>query len=90
MDFFKDLYTNSRNTRHLLHGVEFKFIDDSQKDWLERPITEEVKNAIWNFEIDKSLGPDGFFMAFFKACWEILKGDILKMVEGLLCIGISR
>jgi hypothetical protein len=29
----------------------------------------------------KSLGPDGFTVEFFKACWEIIKHDIYKVVE---------
>lgn len=40
-----------------------------------------VKKAVWRFENDKSPGPDGFSMSFYKECWEILKGDIMKMVE---------
>jgi hypothetical protein len=27
---------------------------------------------------DKSLGLDGFSMAFFHACWDVLKEDIMK------------
>jgi hypothetical protein len=27
---------------------------------------------------DKALGPDGFSMAFFQACWNVLKVDIMK------------
>ena len=26
---------------------------------------------------DKALGPNGFFMAFFQDCWEVIKGDIM-------------
>eukprot|EP00253_Pinus_taeda_P029948 PITA_29948 len=29
----------------------------------------------------KALGPDGFNMNFFKACWRILKQDVLEVVE---------
>jgi hypothetical protein len=29
----------------------------------------------------KSLGPDGFTMKFFKACWEVVKQDVYKVVE---------
>jgi hypothetical protein len=28
---------------------------------------------------DKALGPNGFSMAFFQACWDILKDDIIKV-----------
>ncbi len=29
---------------------------------------------------DKALGPDGFSMAFFHACWPVLKGDLLPVL----------
>jgi hypothetical protein len=28
---------------------------------------------------DKALGPDGFSIAFFQKCWEILKEDIMEV-----------
>ena len=34
----------------------------------------EMKNG-------KVLGPDGFNVEFFKACWETVKHDILEVVE---------
>lgn len=53
VDFFKDLYTDTRITRPFLDGMKFKTLDDSQRDWLEHPITEdEVKKVVWNFEND--------------------------------------
>ena len=32
-----------------------------------------------NFSGDKSPRPDGFPMAFFQACWEILKPDLMAV-----------
>jgi hypothetical protein len=28
---------------------------------------------------DKAPGPDGYSMAFFQACWDVLKEDIMKV-----------
>lgn len=42
---------------------------------------EEIKKVIWSFNNNKSPRPDDFSMAFFKDCWEIVKEDILKIVE---------
>ena len=39
----------------------------------------EVLNVIMEFNGDKSPGPDGFSMAFFQACWGILKSDIMAV-----------
>jgi hypothetical protein len=32
-------------------------------------------------EADKALGPDGFTTHFYKACWPIIKEDLLRMVR---------
>lgn len=42
---------------------------------------EEVSEVIKEMQNRKSLGPDGFNVDFFKACWEIIKQDILDVVE---------
>ena len=47
-------------------------------DWLERPFEKtKIFEVIKEFNEDKSPGPDGFLMAFFQACWGILKLDIM-------------
>lgn len=33
-------------------------------------------------ELDKALGPDGFTIHFYKVCWDIIKTNLLKMVQG--------
>jgi hypothetical protein len=30
---------------------------------------------------DKALGPDGFSMAFFKKCWEVVKKDMMTIFK---------
>jgi hypothetical protein len=49
---------------------------------LGEPFSEdEVKNAINQMPNDKAPCPDGFTGAFFKKCWEIIKVDIMKVIE---------
>jgi mannosylglycoprotein endo-beta-mannosidase len=51
-------------------------------DGLDDPFTEdEVKDAIWDMPSDKAPGPDGFNGKFFKACWDIIKLDIMAVVQ---------
>lgn len=55
--FFTNIYADREIYRPSLNGLEFKSLNDSQRDWLERPISEEeVKNIIWNFENDNRQG----------------------------------
>lgn len=44
-------------------------------------IVDEVKEVIWSGVGDKSPGPDGFNLGFFKSYREILKDDVLRFVN---------
>ncbi|XP_057811305.1 uncharacterized protein LOC131025528 [Salvia miltiorrhiza] len=48
---------------------------------LIKPFSEsEIKEAIWSCDGDKSPGPDGFNLKFWKASWDIIKKDFLKVL----------
>eukprot|EP00253_Pinus_taeda_P026308 PITA_26308 len=42
---------------------------------------EEVEEAVKSMPNDKSPGPDGFTIKFFKACWQTIKTEIWEVVE---------
>eukprot|EP00253_Pinus_taeda_P003654 PITA_03654 len=49
---------------------------------LNKPVTEEeISEFINDMQNGKAPGPDGFNVDFFKACWNIVKQDILNVVE---------
>eukprot|EP00253_Pinus_taeda_P023568 PITA_23568 len=49
---------------------------------LNRPVTEEeVSEVLKQMKNGKALGLDGFNVDFFKACWNIVKEDIIRVVE---------
>lgn len=39
----------------------------------------EVYGVIRTFNGDKVRGSDGFSLAFFQSCWDVVKGDMLAM-----------
>jgi hypothetical protein len=41
---------------------------------------EEVRDIIWSCDGNKSPGPDGFNLNFFKACWTIVKSDVMAFL----------
>jgi hypothetical protein len=41
----------------------------------------EVHEAIKSIPPDKAPGPDGFTSLFFKACWNIIKEDLMKVIK---------
>ena len=42
---------------------------------------EKVSGVLKEMKNGKAPGPDGFNVDFFKACWNIVKQDILQVVE---------
>jgi hypothetical protein len=49
---------------------------------LMKPFSEEeICNVIWSMEPDKAPGPDGFSIHFYRACWDIIKSDLLRMIK---------
>ena len=79
--FYKQLYSENEGQRPVLDGVDFSMISEEEAAWLERPFEEEeVYGVIQGCNGDKSPGPDGFSMAFFKACWDFLKLEIMEVL----------
>lgn len=44
-------------------------------------LEEEVKVAVWDLEGDNALGPDGFPIAFYTSCWEVVKDDLMQVFD---------
>jgi hypothetical protein len=61
-------------------GIFFDSISESDASWLERSFEEEeVRKVVSTMNGDKALGPNGFSMAFFQACWDVVSVDIMKV-----------
>ena len=66
----------------------FPRISGDNADWLDRPFDEaEIFEVIQNFNGDKAPGPDGFPLAFFQACWDILKTDLMAVFHHFFAKG---
>ena len=47
-----------------------------------QPISmQEVEAAVEQMMDETSLGPDGFTIDFFHHCWNLLKDEVLEIVE---------
>ena len=78
--FYMNLYSEQQVQHPFPDVLDFPRISGDNVDWLERHFEEtEILEVIKEFNGDKSLGPDSFSMAFFRACWGILKSDIMAM-----------
>ena len=56
-------------------------VNDEDNYDLMNPFTkQEIVDVIWAMEFDKAPGLDGFSIHFYKACWPIIKLDLILMV----------
>jgi hypothetical protein len=80
VQFYSNLYFEQVTWRPRVDGLSFHSIDADESIWLERDFEEqEVWEVVRDLNGDKALGPDGFTMAFFKRCWDVVKEDIMAV-----------
>jgi hypothetical protein len=80
VQFYQDLFSEKHNWRPRLDDLFFDANLESEASWLKRAFEEEeVRKVVFAMNGDKAPGPDGFTMAFFQACWEILRLDIMEV-----------
>lgn len=78
---FSGQFKEERGIRPTLDGIHFNKISELEAELLTASFTmEEVKEAVWSYEGDKSPGPDGFNFTFIKTCWETIKEEILELM----------
>ena len=59
-----------------------KLVSNEDNLNLNSPISEEeISEVLKEIQNGKAPGPDGFNVDFFKACWNIVKQDVLNVVE---------
>ncbi|XP_019429814.1 PREDICTED: uncharacterized protein LOC109337317, partial [Lupinus angustifolius] len=86
--FFRDRFAESHSNRPSLGGIEFNGISAEDNQFLtSRFEEEEIKEAVWSCEGDKSPGPDGFNFTFIKKSWDCVKSDIIAMVDDFYIFG---
>lgn len=75
--YFQDLYWKNQQPGAWFTEWKGKSLTPEMATWLERPfLLEEIKTAVFSTAPDKAPGPDGFSMAFFQHCWDILKDEL--------------
>eukprot|EP00253_Pinus_taeda_P011936 PITA_11936 len=67
----------------LINIPQLVSLEDNES--LIRPASEEeIINIVWSMEPNKAPGPDGFSIHFYGICWEIIKTDLMRMVQGFM------
>eukprot|EP00253_Pinus_taeda_P035296 PITA_35296 len=83
---FRGLYKNPAGTNlaEIINVASHfpRFVEEEDFEDLEAPVTmAELESTIKWFQKEKSPGPDGWTIEFYIAFFELLGGDILKVVE---------
>ena len=78
------------NLKGTLGGLEWPPIYAQRAEWLDRPfLEEEVHYAIFQLNRDnKASSLDGFTMALYQECWDVIKEDPMKVFHELHSSGI--
>lgn len=82
-DHFSKHFQKQRNAKmRLAHDFEVQRLGEEESDVLIRPfLEEEIKKVVWDCEGMKSPGPDGFNFEFYRACWSIIRRDLMRVVN---------
>ncbi|KAL6124775.1 hypothetical protein ACLB2K_077285 [Fragaria x ananassa] len=57
--------------------------------WLERPFEEEeFRRAVFECDIDKSPGPDGFSLSALQRYWEVIKKEVFDVLAEIHTTGV--
>jgi hypothetical protein len=79
-NFYSKLFTENDGWRPFPEGLPMHSIGEEDCRWLKRDFEEsEVWEVVKHMKDDKTPGPDGFSMGFIKACWGVLKEDIMAV-----------
>jgi hypothetical protein len=82
VNFYASMFAERMSWRPRLDDLVFESLSTVEASSLEAPFLEKgVKDVIFGMDGNKALGPDGFSLAFFQACWDVLKEDIMAVFE---------
>ena len=51
---------------------------------------DEIEHAIEEMSHDKAPGPDGFTSAFFSSCWNIIKDDLMQLMDAFSELSVNN
>ncbi|KAJ9703126.1 hypothetical protein PVL29_004763 [Vitis rotundifolia] len=80
LHYFEKLYTNPTGESWGVEGLDWSPISEESALRLDSPFTEEeISKAIFQLDRDKAPGPDGFTIAVFQECWDVIKEELVRV-----------
>nr|GEW35765.1 hypothetical protein [Tanacetum cinerariifolium] len=79
---FSNRFSDMDTPRISIGDVPLNPISEEKRDYLERDVSiDEVKKAVWDCGGDRAPGPDGFTFKFLKVFWDVIKNDVIRLVN---------
>ncbi|RVX06252.1 Transposon TX1 uncharacterized 149 kDa protein [Vitis vinifera] len=80
VNFFGNLYSKPEGDSWKIEGIDWAPISRESAIWLDRPFSEkEVRMAVFQLNKEKAPGPDGFTIAVYQECWDVIKEDLMRV-----------
>jgi hypothetical protein len=80
VNFYESLFSEPLSWKLRVENLEFEVLNVDETANLEEPFEErEVREVIKGMDRDKAPNLNGFFMAFYPDCWEVVKGDFMAV-----------
>ncbi|RVW19678.1 Structural maintenance of chromosomes protein 3, partial [Vitis vinifera] len=80
VNFFGNLYSKPEGDSWKIEGIDWAPISEESAIWLDRPFSEEeVRMAVFQLNREKAPGPDGFTLAVYQECWDVIKEDLMRV-----------
>ena len=87
--YFEKLYVSPLGESWRVEGLDWSPISGESVSRLKSPFTEEeISKAIFQLDRDKTPEPDGFTIAVFQDCWEVIKEDLVRVFAEFHSSGI--
>lgn len=80
-DHFASMLHKGQRRSHDFNWKSMEFTQCNLSSLGDPFMEKEVTDAIAQLPKDKAPGPDGFSVAFFKACWDTIRGDVMAVVN---------
>lgn len=82
IEYYENLYSETEDWRPDLNMRDCPMINEEDNNMLTAPLEElEIIDAIRSCARDKAPGPDGFTMAFFSHCWNIISNEVVAAIK---------
>ena len=82
VDAFQHQLWENPGWRADIEGLHLQSLNLSEAKALEAPFTEEeIFSALMEMNGDKAPGPNGFTVAFWQACWDFVKEEVVELFK---------